>query len=743
MADDQTTQDLTRAIQALQQQMAQGKSMDPKEIDKLDKALKAASKGTTAQSNAQRIQTGELDKGAKGSVRFAGALAGTTRNVGNFAIAAIDAAGTIRESREQFSSLNGSIDIAAGMFKTTAKLTAGLGDAAGTAISAIPLIGPVIGGFVSGVSKAAAALAEATADIAAQIGKKITAEMDNANTAFRMMAQSGAVGADGLTGLANQAIQAGISFKDFASVTKESAHGLAFAFGDTATGAKKFADASEAMTPFRRELTALGVGAKQQNEMTANYIKLQARQGNIEGRSSQDLAQGSAEYIKRLTALSRLTGKSVEEQQKELDSQMSNARMVGALAEVQGKYGEVAASNMKDTAAFISGIDENIGKGLQDALSGNLGTEAAQQFAISAGEQGSMAVDMLRKGQISTAEASAMIQSGLKKTADNFGGPAGLGKLAGLGTPIENSILGLQKFSARAEVSAADFQKTIDKNKDLATTTDAATNNLVDSSVKMQKFATELDKISLKLMGSAGLVGAVGSVTDAMLASATEMNKMIAMGPEAYAKMKLGMDKKAEVETGDVIAGTGGGALAGAATGAAAGAMIGSVVPVLGTAIGALIGGGLGALLGGSGGFMASKEGMGSDMIDFDDDSWLGSLFNKNPNIPKKAVGGPVQAGKSYVVGENGPELLMSGMNGTVVPNAGPSGGSMAALGGLGSLDSAGLQSALAGNTGASAGGASSGNALAEAQINRLDQLITQMARSNSTNEEILQATRQ
>jgi hypothetical protein len=741
MADDQTTEELTRAIQALQQQMAQGKTLDPKEVDKLDKALKAAVGSSKSQTDAQKIQTTGYKDGTKVSVRFAGALAGTTRNVGNFAIAAIDAAGAMRDSREQFSSLNGSIDIAAGMFKTTAKLTAGLGDAAGTAISAIPLIGPAVGNLVSGVSKAAAALAEATADIAAQIGKKITAELDNANTAFRMMAQSGAVGADGLTGLANQAIQAGISFKDFASVTKESAHGLAFAFGDTATGAKKFADASEAMTPFRRELTALGVGAKQQNEMTANYIKLQARQGNVEGRSSRDLAQGSAEYIKRLTALSRLTGKSVEEQQKELDSQLSNARMVGALAEVQGKYGEKAAANMKDTAAFISGIDENIGKGLQDALSGNLGTEAAQQFAISAGEQGAMAVDMLRKGQISTAEASAMIQGGLKKTAENFGGPAGLGKLAGLGTPIENSILGLQKFATRADVSANDFQKTIDKNKDLATTTDAATKGLVDSSLKMQKFATEMDKLALTAMP--GMTTAVETMTTGMLAAATAMNKMVAMGPEAYAKMKLGMDKKAEVETGDVIAGTGGGALAGAATGAAAGAMIGSVVPVLGTAIGALIGGGLGALLGGSGGFMASKEGIGSDMIDFDDDSWLGSLFNKNPNIPKKAVGGPVQAGKSYVVGENGPELLMSGMNGTVVPNAGPSGGSMAALGGLGSLDSAGLQSALAGNTGASAGGASSGNALAEAQINRLDQLITQMARSNSTNEEILHATRQ
>ena len=53
-------------------------------------------------------------------------------------------------------------------------------------------------------------------------------------SAFRMVAQSGALGADGMTTLANQAIGAGISFKDFADVTKNSSEGLAFAFG-TAT----------------------------------------------------------------------------------------------------------------------------------------------------------------------------------------------------------------------------------------------------------------------------------------------------------------------------------------------------------------------------------------------------------------------------------------------------------------------------------------------------------------------------
>ena len=143
------------------------------------------------------------------------------------------------------------------------------------------------------------------------------------------------------------------------------------------------------------------------------------------------------------------------------------------------------------------------------------------------------------------------------------------------------------------------------------------------------------------------------------------------------------------------------------------------------------------------GGNMAGQQGVGQNMVDFDDDSWLGSLFNKNPNIPKKAMGGPVEAGKSYVVGEDGPELLLSGMNGTVIPNAGPAGGSMAALGGIGNLDSAQLQSALEGNTGDSVSGANNGTALAEAQLNRLDQLITVMARNNSVNEEILHATRQ
>ena len=159
----------------------------------------------------------------------------------------------------------------------------------------------------------------------------------------------------------------------------------------------------------------------------------------------------------------------------------------------------------------------------------------------------------------------------------------------------------------------------------------------------------------------------------------------------------------------------------GAVNGALAGAAIGAFLGPIGAAIGAAVGGVGGGVVAG--------------VTDGEMPDWM-KIFSK------RAMGGPVDPNTAYTVGERGPEILQMGsLGGTVIPNAGPSGGSRAALGGLGSLDSAG-QSALAGSTGESAGGAS-GNALAEAQLNRLDQLITQMARSNSTNEEILHATRQ
>ena len=728
MADDQTIEELTRAIQALQLQMANNKTVDPKEVDKLDKALKNASRGSKAQTDAQKVQTDATDKGTKGSVRFASAVGGTVKNIGNFGASLASAAMDVQNNQESFSSLNASIDIAAGLLKTTGKVVGGVGDSFGEALKGIPVIGGLIGGFVSAASKATAALAEATADVAAQIGKQVTAQLDNAGSAFRMVAQSGALGADGMTTLANQAIGAGISFKDFADVTKNSSEGLAFAFGTATTGVDRFANISKAMTPFRRELEAMGIGAKQQNEMTANYLKLQARTARVDQMSSAELAQGSANYAKELSTLARLTGVSVDEAEKELQGQLRNARFNGAVQELNEKIGAKAGRQAELASATLTKQNEAIGKGFQDIMAGNALTDEAQGFLLASGERGQQAVAALQKGQISAAEATAEINRGMKDRVAAMGGPGALAKIIGAGTAFDTVGLGMLEANKRVIPTTDSIKKMGEMTEKSLDPQDAATQGLVDGQVAMRDFATEVNKITLSALP--GMGKAATTVAEGMTAAMVEINKMINMGADKYASQMLGQKPPEEVEGGDVAVGVGSGLLAGAATGAA----IGSIIPGIGTAIGAAIGGIIGGLSGGAVGGAAAKSGFLPDWLDFD---WGG----------EKAMGGPIKPGTAYSVGEKGPELILSNMAGSVVPNDVLSGmGAMAGpAGNIAPMDLGGFQDALSGpgnqiDGTAQALAGNTTNNLAEAQLNRLDTIAQTMIRSVNVQQELLQA---
>ena len=87
--------------------------------------------------------------------------------------------------------------------------------------------------------------------------------------------------------------------------------------------------------------------------------------------------------------------------------------------------------------------------------------------------------------------------------------------------------------------------------------------------------------------------------------------------------------------TGEKAFGVGQAAIGGALTGA----MIGSVIPVIGTAVGAAVGGALG---GASALFAASGE---------------------------RAFGGGMDGGKTYLVGESGPEMVTAGTSSAVTSN--------------------------------------------------------------------------
>ena len=720
------------------------------------KATQANTQSAYAATTASGAMAKGMYKVTTGTVAYAAKLA--------------EAASDLRENRENFTSLNSSIELTGNAMKFTGKAVGAVGDGLGDLASAFGPVGAAVGGFVSGVSKLASAAMQAAGEIVNQVGPMLTAELERASKAYRAAGAVGALGAEGMSGLAKQSIQAGLSFSTFSKVAADGAEGLAFAFGDSATGVQRFADASQAMQPFRRGLLAMGVSAEQQNELTAKYLALEARRGNIEGRNSRDLAQGSRNYIKQLTTLSRITGMSVDEAQKAMDEQMRNVRLAAAVAEVQATAGKEAADAMSGTALAITKIDPNIGKGLQDALAGNLGTEAAQQFQLASGEMGAQAVELLRNGKVSQEEAIAMISQGVEKQAEAIGGPRTIGAIAGLGTAFDAVLPGMLAFKQRANLSAEELAKLGTAQEKLATTTDGTTNAMINANESMLKSAQALDALALQTTLPLAAKG-IEVFTSGMETATKKLLEYAGKTPAEIAKMlgkEAGIKDKEDIETGDIatagLAGAAGGALAGAAAGAALGLIGGPLAPItssLGAIAGALIGGIGGGL--GMGG--AASQGLLPDWLDFD---WGGG----------KAVGGDIKPGTAYKVGEKGPELLLSNVSGSIMPNnqlsqllgasdqlsqlsnaAMPKDGTILPndqltkmsniAGPANSYNSADYGSAVSANlsertqpaeqpTTNTAG--TPDNALMEASINRLDQLVSAMSRNNDINTKILQA---
>jgi len=752
MADDQTIEELTRAVQALNQTIAQGKTVDPKEVEKVNRALQNASKSSKAQSDASKMQTAEIQKGSVGVGRFAGSVSNLASRTANLARDFSDAATAVRENREDFTSLNPAIKLTGDTISKAGQLTGGVVDALGDALKGIPVVGGAIGGLVSAAGKITAALAEAAGNIINTVGPMLTAELERASKAYRQAGQVGALGAEGLTGLANQAIDAGLSFSTFAGVINKTAPDLVFALGNSADAAKTLASTSKEMMPFRRGLLALGVSVEQQNELTASYIGLQQRLGRNEQRDARSLAQGSQNYIKNLTELSKLTGKSVSEQQKELDDQMRNVRASAALRQVQqrlgGQAGKDAADNIQGVTSVLKQRAPAIAAGFADALGGNLGTDAARNFQQATGAAGLQIIEQLKKGQIDRDTALMKLQEAGTKRYQAMGGDQFAMAAGGMGTALEPVILDLQNltFGAKFGEQIGKVEQQVNKT---AATTDSTTKSMINANEAMIRSAQALDKLALQTTLPLAAKG-IETFTSGMVKATEALTKYVGKTREEIAAMlrnEAGLGKDT-VEKGDVAVTSAGGALAGAATGA----LIGSVVPVIGTALGGVVGGILGLVAGNK----AGQEGVGQSMFDFDDDSFFGQLFHSKSKKPKpKALGGPVNPDELYLVGEEGPELMIPNTAGMIMPNnqlptlspglgamAGPAGGIAGGMDDTAAFfNSLGEAATPVTETGA-AGGGGMQNALGEAQIARLDMLISETSRANQINTKILQAAR-
>ena len=743
--DDQELRRLNDEITRLQQSMLQ---------------LANSQQVGSTQWNKIQTQLGAVQTKYKGIIAaqnsFANSVGKGTVAVGKMAVGAVkvgssfaEAANAVRQSREDFTSLNPSINLAGSALKITGKMAGVAADALGSLTSGIPVIGGVIGGALSAVGKFAAGVSEALADILVMVGPLLTAEVQRASEAFRAVGQVGGLTAGGLTELMNQSIDAGLSFSQFSAIASNSADGLAFAFGDASAGIERFSRVSADMEPFRQGLLSLGVGFEKQNELTSKYLLLQARTGRVEAMSARELAQGSEEYIRKLSTLSRITGNSIDDQQAIMDAQTRNIRLMGAAADIQerigGEAGKNAALAMQSTSATIEQVaSKEIADGLRDAMAGNLGTEAAQGFVLAAGREGQAAVAALRAGTISDLDATSLIMQGINNRFDALGSSAGIARLVGLGTPMDSVFEGMFNVAQRAQLTATEFEDLQTSQDKLTTSTDTTTADMIAAQVALQQTAIAADKMAAELMGPAAR--AVKEFSQVVQRTNEEILEVITtFSNEGIAGLK---DKILK----DIMPGP----------------MDGQITNFQNMSLDEK-----------ERAIELNRELREKKQKDF----WnnFKGLFGLADG---RAAGGPVASNETYLVGENGPEMFQPKSSGTIIPNQNLASSSSATpdYGAMNSDLSKILQSSrdgigsLTGTTTASASIAGPGGTLrseefstafaenldiskehlanvksdtlvrkeiSDLTIEKLTEIVTAMDRANRTSEQILQRARQ
>jgi len=648
MADEEQERLLQQILQALQASGGRNDSPDMEKAKKsLQKFVTETNKGTTQEGKRQSL----VGKGMRNAQKqLTGAL--------NVAKSLESASSAMRENRESFSSLNPTIELAGAAISGMGKLTGAAAEAMGGLAGVIPVVGTGIGGAIKGLGKFAAAAADMASTIVTKVGPMFTAELDRISTAFRTAAASGAVGADGMSGLAKNAINAGLSFDSFAKTMSKEANNLTFAFGTSADAAKGLADTSKAMRPFRQNLMNLGVGVEQQNELTAKYITYQQRMGRNEIGNSRALASGSKNYIKNLSELSRLTGKSIDETQKGIDATMSDVRAGASIRLIEKKLG---GERGKDAARQAQGVIEfmrttkgleKTAEGFGDALSGNSGTEAAKQFELQFGTAGKEVVQLMKSGQITRDEALTRLQKASNENYNKVGGDEFASRVGKMGTVMEGVLPGFQAFNQLKDFGAVSG-KAAQQTTALMNTQDGLTKKIVGAQESMIKTATELDKFALAVTLPAAAATIEGFV-DIQLKMTKKMVE--------YAQIMQvdGIDGLAKKFKDDAKEGAG--ALADEAKNSisdASGSDIGGTIGMTaGAGIGFILGGPIGLAVGSYIGKMAGES--------------FGKLFESDtkPKLKgKHATGGAAEAGMEYLVGENGPEILKMGKtSGVVIP---------------------------------------------------------------------------
>ena len=381
-----------------------------------------------------------------------------------------------------------SVDVVKGEtgFQTLNKAVDATAGALGGLFEVVPFVGPALKGATK---------------LAAEGLKFFNSRLQQSGEAFRDIARFGAAGAGGVSQFLSTVTTSGLSLQQFNSLIQDNSKSLAAFSGTVSTGATQFGEVvgELAFSDDFASLRALGKTAEDFGFITGETIKLITLTGQGQRMTTSQLAQASAEYLKRLDKLAKLTGE-------EVDSLAARNREILQEARFRAAVQTELARGMDPQAVqdFILALGqfrgtEGIARGFQDifaSMVGGLGpvTQEAQNLTLQTREAAEEIIRGLRTGNLDAAEAQRQLVEALRATTPELGA---LGIAKADETALTTNLVGaFNILGGNLELVGDRSGQVADQQAKQLLQLDKLTTNLTETQLLFDKLNQELNDLT-------------------------------------------------------------------------------------------------------------------------------------------------------------------------------------------------------------------------------------------------------
>lgn len=441
MADE--NRELLEAMEELRRAMG-ATTVD---FEELEEQLKKSQTGMKAFSKALKSAPGDITKG-----------------LGSFAKGVADGDTSLK-------SFNTIVDTATGVLSSLA--------------ATVPLVGGALSGSIKAVGEAS---------------KFVVNQLEATAKTFNDFGQVGALTSKGMSGLAEQFNRSGLSMQGFQKAVTENASALARFRGTVGEGAEEFSKVvggivdSGAGTELRR----LGFSADQIGDTAGAFVAQQTRLGRAQAMTTRELTEGSVRYARELDLLSKVTGMNREAIQKQQDAALSETRFRSTTEKMiaQGRVQE--ATTLRNLQTVFDRFDGEVGQGIRDLASGFVTSDAALKVFNSTGGKAAEILARVKDGQLSFQDAQLELQKAFSENKT---------QIYDLGEAVGDSINVYNKSAAVADIVNSEMikgQLMAKKTQEEQTAgQDDLTNKTVDAQRNLEKMNRQFYRLGFELMPQA------------------------------------------------------------------------------------------------------------------------------------------------------------------------------------------------------------------------------------------------